>query len=59
MPTFNQISRKPRKARRYKNKRIAIAACPQKRGTCLKVMEMTPRKPNSAIRKVSRIMLTN
>jgi len=59
MPTFNQIARKPRRARRYKDKRLALQKCPQKRGTCLKVMEMNPRKPNSACRKVSRVMLSN
>jgi len=61
MPTFNQLSRKKteRKPRWYKNKKIALQACPQKRATCLKVYTITPRKPNSALRKISRVVLSN
>lgn len=59
MPTFNQITNNPRQPRFYKDKRRALTKCPQKKGTCLKVTIMTPRKPNSAQRKVSRVMLSN
>jgi len=57
--TFNQLIKKPRRKRFYKNKRIALDFCPQKKGRCLRVMVMTPRKPNSALRKVSWLHLSN
>lgn len=59
MPTIFQLIRKPRLQRKYKNKRPNLESCPQKKGTCLKVFQMTPRKPNSALRKVSRVLLSN
>jgi small subunit ribosomal protein S12 len=59
MTTLTQLVRKGRKPRKYKNKRPDLVACPQKKGTCLKVFQMTPRKPNSALRKVSRVLLSN
>lgn len=59
MPTSLQLIRKPRLLRKYKNKRPNLESCPQKKGTCLKVFQMTPRKPNSALRKVSRVLLSN
>jgi len=52
MPTNNQLALTGRKIRRYKNKRRALQNCPQKKGTCIKTFKMTPRKPNSAMRKV-------
>lgn len=51
--TYNQLIKNPRRKRFYKNKRIALESCPQKKGRCLRVIVMTPRKPNSALRKVS------
>ncbi len=59
MPTVNQLIRKPRKPRRERNKVPALAACPQKRGVCTRVYTTTPKKPNSALRKVARVRLTN
>lgn len=59
MPTVNQLIRKPRKPRRSRNKVPALAACPQKRGVCTRVYTTTPKKPNSALRKVARVRLTN
>ncbi len=59
MPTVNQLIRKPRKPRRARNKVPALAACPQKRGVCTRVYTTTPKKPNSALRKVARVRLTN
>lgn len=59
MSTLQQLLRKNRSPRRYKNKRPNLEACPQKKGTCLKVFQMTPRKPNSALRKVTRVLLSN
>lgn len=56
MPTITQLSKYDRKVRRYKNKRPDLRGCPQKKGTCVKVFEMTPRKPNSALRKVARVV---
>ncbi len=59
MPTINQLIRKGRVPIRKKNKVPALAACPQKRGVCLRVYTQTPKKPNSALRKVARVRLTN
>ena len=59
MPTINQLIRKPRKRPVSTNKVPALQACPQKRGVCTRVTTVTPRKPNSALRKVARIRLTN
>ena len=59
MPTFNQLVRKGRKAPRYKTASPALQACPQKRGVCTRVYTQTPKKPNSALRKVARVRLTN
>ena len=59
MPTINQLVRKPRKSKEKKNKVPALESCPQKRGVCVRVYTTTPRKPNSAMRKVARVKLTN
>ena len=59
MPTINQLIRKPRSSPITKNKAPALQACPQKRGVCTRVYTTTPKKPNSALRKVARIRLTN
>ena len=59
MPTLNQLVRKGRKKIRKKTKRAALRGSPQKRGVCLKVSTMNPRKPNSALRKVARVRLSN
>ena len=59
MPTINQLIRKPRKKPVSRNKAPALQACPQKRGVCTRVNVMTPKKPNSAQRKVARVRLTN
>ena len=59
MPTINQLVRKRRRAVRKKSKRPDLEACPQKRGVCLQVMTRTPKKPNSALRKVARVRLSN
>jgi small subunit ribosomal protein S12 len=59
MPTINQLVRKPRKTQAKKNKVPALEACPQKRGVCIRVYTTTPKKPNSALRKVARLKLTN
>lgn len=59
MPTINQLIRKPRKAPVVRNKVPALEACPQKRGVCTRVYTTTPKKPNSALRKVARVRLTN
>lgn len=59
MPTINQLIRKPRKPVLSRNKAPALQACPQKRGVCTRVSTMTPKKPNSALRKVARIRLSN
>lgn len=53
MALLTQLLRKKRKPRKYKNKRPDLQKCPQKKATCLKVFVMTPRKPNSALRKVA------
>ena len=59
MPTIAQLVRKGRKDLGTKTKSPALKACPQKRGVCLRVSTMTPKKPNSALRKVARVRLTN
>ena len=59
MPTIQQLIRKPRKQPVKRNKVPAMQACPQKRGVCTRVYTTTPKKPNSALRKVARVRLTN
>lgn len=59
MPTINQLVRKERKKIVVKTKSPALANCPQKRGVCTRVYTTTPKKPNSALRKVARVRLTN
>ncbi|MCB5230712.1 MAG: 30S ribosomal protein S12 [Candidatus Cloacimonas sp.] len=59
MPTINQLIRKGRKKIAKKNKNRALEACPQKRGVCTRVYTTTPKKPNSALRKVARVRLSN
>jgi len=59
LPTVNQLVRKGRLARKEKSKSPALERCPQKRGVCTRVFTTTPKKPNSAMRKVARIRLTN
>ena len=58
MPTLNQLVRKGRVKRRYRSKSPALRGCPQKRGVCTRVYTQTPKKPNSALRKVARVRLT-
>jgi small subunit ribosomal protein S12 len=59
MPTINQLVRKGRSTPPARNKVPALARCPQKRGVCTRVYTTTPKKPNSALRKVARVRLTN
>ncbi|MCB9793338.1 MAG: 30S ribosomal protein S12 [Alphaproteobacteria bacterium] len=59
MPTINQLVRKGRKRVQRKSKSPALMSCPQKRGVCTRVYTTTPKKPNSALRKVARVRLTN
>jgi small subunit ribosomal protein S12 len=59
LPTLNQLVRTGRDMNRSKSKSPALVACPQKRGVCVKVATMTPKKPNSALRKIARVRLTN
>ena len=59
MPTINQLVRKGRTLVKSKTKSPALKRCPQKRGVCLRVYTTTPKKPNSALRKVARVGLTN
>jgi len=59
LPTINQLIRKGRKAGRKKEKAPALQGSPQKRGVCVRVSTATPKKPNSALRKVARVRLTN
>ena len=59
MPTLHQLFKKPRVRRTKKNQRPGLQKCPQRKGTCLRAYTQTPRKPNSAMRKVARVMLTN
>ena len=59
MPTINQLVRKGRKTVKMGTKSPALESCPQKRGVCTRVMTVTPKKPNSALRKVARVRLSN
>src|SRR5229473_2613532 len=59
VPTFNQLVREGRRPTRYKTASPALQACPQRRGVCTRVYTTTPKKPNSALRKVARVRLTN
>ncbi|MCH8045390.1 MAG: 30S ribosomal protein S12 [Planctomycetes bacterium] len=59
MPTINQLVRKGRKKSRNVSKAPVLDRCPQKRGVCLQVRTMTPKKPNSALRKITRVRLSN
>ena len=59
MPTINQLVRQAREPRTSRNKVPAMQECPQKRGVCTRVYTTTPKKPNSALRKVARVRLTN
>ncbi len=59
MPTFNQLVRKGRKAPKYATASPALQKCPQRRGVCTRVYTVTPKKPNSALRKVARVRLTS
>ena len=59
MPTINQLIREGREAARYKTASPALKACPQRRGVCVRVYTTTPKKPNSALRKVAKVRLTN
>jgi small subunit ribosomal protein S12 len=59
MPTVNQLIRKPRGAKPKRNKVPALQQCPQKRAVCTRVYTTTPKKPNSALRKVAKVRLTN
>jgi small subunit ribosomal protein S12 len=59
VPTFSQLVRLGRRWPRYKTPSPALESCPQKRGVCIRVYTQTPKKPNSALRKVARVRLTN
>lgn len=59
MPTINQLIRKPRKDVEKRNKVPALLSCPQRRGVCTRVTTTTPKKPNSAMRKIARVRLTS
>ena len=59
VPTFGQLVRLGRRWPRYKTSSPALESCPQKRGVCIRVYTQTPKKPNSALRKVARVRLTN
>ena len=59
MPTINQLVRKPRTPQKTRSKTPVLEGCPQRRGVCLLVKTVTPKKPNSALRKVARIRLSN
>ena len=59
MPTINQLIRRGRKAPRKKTTAPALMSCPQRRGVCVRVYTSTPKKPNSALRKIARVRLTN
>jgi len=58
MPTISQLIRNPRRKQKKKSKSPALMGCPQRRGVCIQVRTMTPKKPNSALRKVARVRLT-
>lgn len=59
MPTINQLVRKPRRLKTPKSMSRDLESCPQRRGVCLQVRTVTPKKPNSALRKVARVRLSN
>ncbi len=59
MPTFNQLVKRGRKKKRGSARTVALQCCPQRRGVCLQVKTDTPKKPNSALRKLARVRLTN
>jgi small subunit ribosomal protein S12 len=59
LPTINQLIRKGRQRQTYKSKAPALMSCPQRRGVCTRVYTTTPKKPNSALRKIARVRLTN
>ena len=59
MPTIQQLVRKGRTSKTKKSKSVALNSCPQRRGVCTRVYTTTPKKPNSAMRKVARVRLTN
>ncbi|ROL62067.1 30S ribosomal protein S12 [Bacteroidetes/Chlorobi group bacterium ChocPot_Mid] len=59
MPTINQLIKKPRKKVVFKSKSAALQSCPQRRGVCTRVYTTTPKKPNSALRKVARVRLSH
>ena len=59
MPTINQLIRQGRKSAANRTKAPALDSCPQKRGVCTRVMTQTPKKPNSALRKIARVRLSN
>ncbi len=59
MPTINQLIKRPRVKKIFREKAPALQGCPQKRGVCVRVYTTTPKKPNSALRKVARVRLTN
>ncbi|MBX7230871.1 MAG: 30S ribosomal protein S12 [Bdellovibrionales bacterium] len=59
MPTINQLIRNQRRAAKYKSKAPALESCPQRRGVCTRVYTTTPKKPNSALRKVAKVRLSN
>ncbi len=59
MPTINQLVRKPRVEQKVRKKNVSLDRCPQRRGVCLLVKTVTPKKPNSALRKVARVRLSN
>ena len=59
MPTINQLVRKGRRPKVRKSRTRALTRCPQRRGVCLQVTTRTPKKPNSALRKITRVRLTN
>jgi small subunit ribosomal protein S12 len=59
MPTINQLIRRERSAQKTRTKSPALTACPQRRGVCTRVYTTTPKKPNSALRKVARVKLSN
>ncbi len=59
MPTINQLVRKPRVTQKNRSKSPVLESCPFKRGVCLQVKTITPKKPNSALRKVARVRLSN
>ncbi len=59
MPTINQLCRKPRVTQKRRSKSPVLNKCPFKRGVCLQVKTMTPKKPNSALRKIARVRLSN